>query len=200
MKNKVWIILAAVFAVVMILAAVLYPKLAEKYSADSSPDSANSAAAVQAADFTVFDGEMNAVKLSDHFGKPIVINFWASWCGPCKSELPGFQSLYEEYKDDVVFLMVNLTDGKRDTVSGIKEFVSDNGYSFPVYYDVEYDAADTYGIYSIPETVFIRADGSLYDIRIGSMSEDVLEDYIKRILEMNSLNFDLKSAVTVKGW
>lgn len=182
MKNKVWIMIAAAFAVIMILAAVLYPKLTEKYSDAGTPASTNSDAVVQAEDFTVYDADMNEVKLSDSFGKPIIVNFWASWCGPCKSELPAFDNLYGKYKDDVVFLMVNLTDGQRETVSSVKEFVSDSGYSFPVYYDVEYDAANTYGVHSIPETVFINADGSLYDIRVGAMNEAVLENYIEQMI------------------
>lgn len=125
---------------------------------------------------------MNKVKLSDYFSKPIIINFWASWCGPCKSELPAFNSLYEEYKDDVVFLMINLIDGQRDTVNSIKKFVYDNSYSFPVYYDIEYDTSNTYSVRSIPKTVFINTDGSLYDMRIGAMSEVVLENYIKQMI------------------
>ena len=182
MKNKTWLIVALVFAAVMLLAAVLYPKLTEKYSAGSTPDDTNSDTVIQADDFTVYDSEMNGVNLSDYFGKPIIINFWASWCGPCISELPSFNNLYKKYKDDVAFLMINLTDGQRDTVSSIKKFVSDNGYSFPVYYDLEYDASDTYGVYSIPETIFIHADGSLYDIRVGAMNEAVLENYIKQMI------------------
>ena len=182
MKNKVWIMIAAVFAAIMVLAAILYPKLTEKYSADSTPDNTNSGAVVQADDFTVYDADMNEVKLSDHFGKPIIVNFWASWCGPCKSELPAFDDLYGKYKDDVVFLMINLTDGQRETVSSVKEFVSHSGYSFPVYYDAEYDAAITYGVRSIPETVFINTDGSIYDIRVGAMNEVVLENYIKQMI------------------
>lgn len=182
MKNKTWFIVAFVFVAVMVLAVVLYPKLTEKYSADNTPGNTNSGAVVQVDDFTVYDSEMSKVKLSDYFGKPIIINFWASWCGPCKSELPAFNSLYEKYKDNVVFLMINLTDGQRDTESSIKEFISDNGYSFPVYYDIEYDASNTYGVRSIPETVFINADSSLYDIRIGAMSEVILENYIKQMI------------------
>lgn len=182
MKNKVWFIITVAFAAIMILAVVLYPKLAEKYSADSTINDTNSGTVIQADDFTVYDLEMNEVKLSDYFGKPIIINFWASWCGPCKSELPAFNNLYEKYKEDVVFLMINLTDGQKDTESSIKKFVSDNGYSFPVYYDIEYDASDTYGVRSIPETVFINAEGSLYDTRIGAMSEVVLENHIKQMI------------------
>jgi len=182
MKNKIWLMIACVFAAVMVSAAVLYPKLSEKYSADNTSNNTISDAVIQADDFTVYDSQMNEVKLSDCFGKPIVINFWASWCGPCKSELPAFNSLYEKYKDDVVFLMINLTDGQSDTESSIKQFVSDNGYSFPVYYDSEYDASNTYGVRSIPETVFIYADGSLYDTRVGAMNETDLENHIKQLI------------------
>ena len=71
---------------------------------------------------------------------------------------------------------------KRETVSSVKEFVSNSGYSFPVYYDAEYDAAITYGVRSIPETVFINTDGSIYDIRVGAMNEVVLENYIKQMI------------------
>ena len=78
--------------------------------------------------------------------------------------------------------MINLTDGQRETVESVKKYVSDSGYSFPVYYDTDYNASNTYGVYSIPETVFINADGSLYDIRIGAMNESVLEDYIKQMI------------------
>lgn len=78
--------------------------------------------------------------------------------------------------------MINLTDGQKDTESSIKKFVSDNGYSFPVYYDIEYNASNTYGVRSIPQTVLINADGSLYDTRVGAMSEVVLENYIKQMI------------------
>lgn len=182
MKNKVWIIIAVAFVAIMILAAVLYPKLSEKYSTDEKQNNASSENVVQADDFTVYDSEMNKVKLSDYFGKPIVINFWTSWCDPCKSELPAFDAMYEKYGDEVVFMMINLNDGYNETVNGVKEFVLDSGYSFPVYYDTKYDAANTYDIYSIPETVFINADGSIYYIQLGAMSEKLLENYIKQII------------------
>lgn len=190
MKNKVWIIIAVVFVAIMIMAAALYPKLSEKYfanetsdnSAEEKPNNTLSETVVQADDFTVYDSEMNEVKLSDNFGKPIVINFWASWCSPCKSELPAFDAMYEKYNDKVVFMMINLTDGYNETVNGVKEFVSDGGYSFPVYYDIKYEASNIYGIRSIPETIFINADGSLYETRIGAMSEKALENYIKQMI------------------
>lgn len=134
-----------------------------------------------AADFTVYDKNGNKVKLSQKFGKPIVVNFWASWCGPCKSELPAFDSLYAEYGNDITFMMVNVENGDDDTVNDVKSFVSQAGYSFPVYYDKDGSASNAYSISSIPMTVFIRSDGTVMDTRIGSMEEATLRSYLNKL-------------------
>ena len=135
-----------------------------------------------APDFTVLDANGKKIRLSDNFGKPIVINFWATWCPPCKRELPDFDKLCMEYGDKVVFMMVNLTDGRRDTVDGTKSFVSKNGYTFPVYFDTEYNGADAYNVSSIPQTTFIDANGNVYTTRIGAMNETVIRSYINALL------------------
>ena len=135
-----------------------------------------------APDFTVLDANGKRIHLSDNFGKPIVINFWATWCPPCKRELPDFDKLCKEYGDKVVFMMVNLTDGRRDTVDGTKSFVSKNGYTFPVYFDTEYNGADAYNVSSIPQTTFIDANGNVYTTRIGAMNEAALRSYITALL------------------
>ena len=136
---------------------------------------------IPAMDFTVYTQEKTAVKLSDFYGKPIVVNFWATWCGPCKSELPAFEALYNEYKDEVNFLMVNLTDGAQETIPGVTDFITKNSYTFPVYFDTEMDAAITYGVYSIPATLFIDADGNIVASQLGAMSENTLKNYIESI-------------------
>ncbi len=137
------------------------------------------------ADFAVFDTDMQEVRLSDFFGRPIVVNFWATWCPPCRSELPAFDAMYEKYGGDVVFLMVDLTDGVYDTADGVNSFIAECGYAFPVYYDIGSSAAVAYDITSIPQTLFITADGSLYYTKIGAMNEETLETYIKLIIANN---------------
>lgn len=124
---------------------------------------------VEAPDITVYDVEGNAYKLSSFFGKPIVLNFWASWCNPCKDEMPGFQKIYNEYEGDIQFLMVNLTDESRETVKKASEFIKDAGYTFPVYYDTDQDGLNTYGVFTIPATFFIDAKGHLITYGIGTL-------------------------------
>ncbi|MBR4078192.1 MAG: TlpA family protein disulfide reductase [Oscillospiraceae bacterium] len=136
-----------------------------------------------APDFTVTDGAGNEVKLSDFRGKGVVLNFWASWCGPCKMEMPDFEAKCKELEGDVVFMMVNATDGGRETVDTAKQFVADSGYSFPVYYDTEYSAIYAYGVNAFPTTFFIDAEGHLVAYGQGAMSGETLQTGIDMIFE-----------------
>lgn len=135
----------------------------------------------KAPDFTVYDEEGNAFKLSDFEGKPVVLNFWASWCGPCKSEMPDFEVAYKEYGEKIHFLIVNMTDGYQETVESAKEFIADSGYSFPVYFDTDLEAAKAYSVYSIPTTYFIDRDGYVIAQGRGALDAATLQkgiDYI----------------------
>lgn len=152
--------------------------------ADSATDNTGEGSdTIPAMDFTVYAQDGEPVNLSDFYGKPIVVNFWATWCGPCKSELPAFEKLYNEYGNEITFMMVNLTDGAQETVSGVSDFVTDNGFHFPVYFDTDVDAAMTYSVYSIPATLFIDADGNIVASQLGAMSEDMLRSYIKTLID-----------------
>ena len=134
-----------------------------------------------APDFTVYDIEGKAVKLSDFIGKPTVLNFWASWCGPCQSEMPDFEEKYRQLGDEINFVMVNLTDGSYETVSGASNFIKSKGYTFPVYYDTDESAANTYAVYSIPTTYFIDAEGNLIAKASGAINAATLQKGIDMI-------------------
>lgn len=134
-----------------------------------------------APDFTVYDIDGDAVSLSDFIGKPVIINFWASWCGPCKMEMPEFEEKYNELGNDIQFLMVNLTDGNRETRETAISYIEESGYTFPVYFDTDQDAAYTYGVYSIPSTYFIGADGSAVAMAHGAIDSSVLDRGISMI-------------------
>ncbi len=134
-----------------------------------------------APDFTVYDSDGKEVSLSDMKGKPVVVNFWASWCGPCKAELPDFDEVAKGFDGKVVFMMVNLTDGVTETEGEAKAFVKSMGYDFPVYYDKDQDAAYTYGISAIPLTCFIDKDGYLVAAVNRMMDKTELERRIATI-------------------
>ena len=148
--------------------------------AGESEDKAESALAP---DFTVYDLNGNPVKLSDYRGKPVVLNFWSSRCGPCQMEMPDFQEAYEDLGEEIHFLMVNVTDGSWDTVDSASAFIEENNYTFPVFYDSDISAASAYGVSSLPTTYFIDAEGNGVAYGMGAMDMDTLMSGIEMILE-----------------
>ncbi len=207
-KNLGLIALVLGFVILIVGAYVLYDKLAPENAPDqlitmesttepsserettepsmqtepsSQSDPTESSEMPLAPDFTVYDLEGNAVKLSDFFGKPIVLNFWASWCGPCCSEMPEFDAVSQELQGEVTFLMVNMTDGGQETVETASALIAQEGYQFPVYYDTDMDAATVYGVYSLPTTYFINADGVAIAQATGAIDRETLQRGIDMI-------------------
>ena len=123
-------------------------------------------------DFTVVDGNGKPVKLSDYVGKPIVLNFWASWCGPCKSEMPEFQQVFADMGEQVQFLMVNAT--ANDTMADAKAFINQYGYTFPVVFDTQGNAMHTFGVDAFPTTFFLDKTGTVAGYAVGMLSKETL--------------------------
>ena len=140
---------------------------------------------VAAPDFTVLDSEGNTVRLSDFLGTPVILNFWASWCGPCKSEMPDFDAAFQQYGDEIQFLMVNLTDGSQETVESAKAFIADAGYSFPLFFDTESSAAMASGVTAVPATYFVNGEGNLVAYGLGPLNLEALETGIGMVTEAN---------------
>ena len=132
--------------------------------------------------FTVYDKDKQPVTLSSFVGKPIILNFWASWCGPCQSEMPDFEEIYSKYNGQIDFLLINLTDGDRETLDTASDYIKKQQFHFPVYYDLDMTASSTYFVSSIPQTFFINADGQIVSYAKGAMTKSAMEDQIKRIL------------------
>lgn len=205
MKNKkTLLILILVFVLLLGGAYVLYDRLGETASPDQlavqpprtespeptqstapqteAPEPSPSAASQSpsAPDFTVYDAEGNEVRLYGYIGKPIVLNFWASWCGPCQMEMPDFQEKYLELGEEVQFLMINMTGG-RETLDSAREFIQEKGYTFPVLYDLDGEAAMMYGAYSLPTTYFIDAEGHAIARAVGAIDAATLQQGIDMI-------------------
>ncbi|MBE6861934.1 MAG: TlpA family protein disulfide reductase [Ruminococcus sp.] len=192
MKKALKLILPILGFVLLIAGAyVLYNHLSSENSADrviirkeSEKEKESSEGEKTAApDFTVYDDDGKAYKLSDFIGKPTIVNFWASWCGPCKMEMPDFEEKYLELGSELNFLMVNMTDGSRETVSIASNFIDEQGYTFPVYYDTQSSAAITYSVYSLPTTYFIDADGYIIAQASGAIDAETLQKGIDMIKE-----------------
>ena len=187
MQNKKGVIVLIAGLVILLLgASALYTQLRKNLTPPEQLAVQTTDATQpldKAVDFKVYDANGKPVKLSDYFGKPIVLNFWASWCGPCQSEMPDFQKAYQELGDSVQFLMVNMTDGQRETVEKAGEFISGKGYTFPVLYDTDSHAALVYGVYSLPTTIFIDAQGNLIAQATGALDAANLQKGIDMILQ-----------------
>lgn len=135
-----------------------------------------------APDFTLEDTSGNAVLLSTLRGQVVLINFWASWCAPCKAEMPGMQNVYEEYQDQgFTILAVNVT--KQDQKSSVEAFISKLAISFPVLYDTEGRVADLYRNQALPTSFFIDSDGIIRDVVIGGpMAETLIRTRVEKYL------------------
>lgn len=101
-------------------------------------------------------------------GKPLVVNFWATWCSYCMDEMPEFQRIVAEYGDRVSFAFIDQTDGKRETVEGVRAFVDENGMQdLPIYYDPVDDSMSVFGVASIPVTIVFDSEGRIVEYRDG---------------------------------
>ncbi len=131
----------------------------------------------QATDFTLTSLEGDQVSLSDYFGTPIMINFWATWCPPCKAEMPIIQGLLEENQSEFVVLAVNV--GEKEGV--VREFAEENDFDFVFLPDPANSTAFTYGVSGYPTSVFIDENGLLQAVHIGELNEELLSAYLQEI-------------------
>ena len=197
MKQYRWMVLGVILLLVLGGAGVAYRNLSRTYTESQKVEnSAVSDAGLaeteegelteqeSAADFSMYDRDGNEVHLSEYIGRPVVVNFWASWCPPCKQEMPAFQKMWETYGEEVTFLMVNETDGERETMETAQAYVEENGYEMDFFFDLDQDAAYTYYLMYLPRTLFIDAQGNLVYDQVGQLTESELENRIEDLLSV----------------
>jgi thiol-disulfide isomerase/thioredoxin len=117
------------------------------------------------------------VSLAAYRGRPVVVNFFASWCVPCRAEMPALQAVSGQLKDKVVFLGVNHNDDRK----GGLQLMADTGVQYPTGYDPDGRVAATYGLLGMPSTLFISPDGRLLETHAGQLTRDQLEETINRL-------------------
>lgn len=166
----------------------------EKESEDASEDKEENKeeeskeTVVPAIDFTLKDQFGNEHTLSDYKGKTVFLNFWATWCGPCRSEMPDIQKLYETYETEgdnaVIILGVAAPGlGQEKDEAGIKAFLDENGYTYPTLMDTTGDLFSEYGISSFPTTFMIDREGNVFGYVSGALNEDMIKNIIEQTLE-----------------
>ena len=192
MQKKKLLLGCLALVLVLVVAGVLYRNLSGIVDSDNlgaqtpqneNQQQGNENTPILAPNFTVLDANGKEVKLSDFRGKPVVVNFWATWCGYCVKEMPAFEEVYQQLGSDIHFLMINVTDGVQETVDKASAFITDSGYTFPVYYDTQYSATRTYGAYSLPMTFFFDAEGYAIAQARGAIDKETLLRGIEMITE-----------------
>lgn len=176
MKRNIWVLIA----VVALVGFAVYQNFVREDAQASAPREAAPKRNYMAPGFKLSSLDGNVYEAGGAREKPLLINFWASWCGPCELEAPDLKQLYDKYKNDIDFYAVNMTVG--DRMDNIKSFVKHFDYKFPVLLDTEGKVGDLYRVNGIPITFLIDKDGVIQDI-FGVMHPVELEKRIKRLIE-----------------
>lgn len=138
---------------------------------------AKASAAELAPDFSYKElGSGKTMRLSDLKGKPVFINFWATWCPPCVGELPHIEKKYAEYKDRMHFVILSVDDNEQEPA----RFIQSKGYTFPAAYGDHQALGRAYGIDAIPASYIISADGRIVASTVGSMNEASLDAFLQK--------------------
>lgn len=119
------------------------------------------------------------ISLANYQGKPIFINFWASWCPPCQAETPDLVKAYAKYGDKVQFIGVNLT--AQDSLADVTAFIKKYDIKYPVAMDIKGSVAQQYQVLAIPTSIFVNRQGIIIERYVGAIPPQILERYLQRI-------------------
>ncbi|EJQ46349.1 hypothetical protein IEE_01848 [Bacillus cereus BAG5X1-1] len=135
-----------------------------------------------APDFELTKLDGTNVKLSDLKGKKVILNFWATWCGPCQKEMPDMETFYKEHKENVEILAINYTPSEKGGgEEKVSNFAKEKGITFPILLDKNIDVTTAYKVITIPTSYFIDTKGVIQDKFIGPMTQKEMEKRIEKL-------------------
>jgi thiol-disulfide isomerase/thioredoxin len=140
-----------------------------------------SALGEKAVDFQLDSMGENQVRLSDSLGKPLIINFWTTWCPPCKKEMPEIQRFYEDYKNEVDVFAMNITSNEVN-ISDVEKYVTTGGFTFPILFDTD-GIFRFYEVLNMPTTFFIDEDGVIVGRHTGELDYEKLVEAKEKLFD-----------------
>jgi cytochrome c biogenesis protein CcmG/thiol:disulfide interchange protein DsbE len=171
------------YAIVLTLGLVWIYLSADKNAASLTGTTAAPQVGFLAPDFSLPTASGETIRLSDLRGKAVLVNLWATWCPPCRAEMPAIEKVYNEYKEEgLVVLAVNMT--YQDTASAVMPFAQEHGLTFPILLDESAIVGRAYQLRSLPSSFFITREGIVNEVVIGGpMSEALLRTRVEEILK-----------------
>ncbi|MDI9590721.1 MAG: TlpA disulfide reductase family protein [Acidobacteriota bacterium] len=169
LRGALWAALALVVAIAAARVGQAALSARQQATPDAPAEGGGDATLLDGYDATVLTASGDPVLLSEIAdGRPLVINFWATWCPYCVDELPDFQDIYATYGDRVSFAFVDVADGRRETVDAAVSWVAEQGFDdLPVFFDTSLEASGRFGARSLPTTVIVAADGTIQTVTTG---------------------------------
>ena len=182
-KQKIAIVSVLVLLVVSIVSGLVQPYLQNKNASTIGPGRLQQDELIAVPDFRFTDSDGNTVHFDDFKGKPIVMNFWGTWCPYCVQEMPDFNKLAGEYGDKVIFLFLDVPNSADETVEKVEQFLSDNNLTnITSHYDSFAEGCYMFGLSSFPTTIYVDKDGYLYDAAIGKTNYDAVKEIIETMI------------------
>ncbi len=180
-KYSIVVLLLAMAGWAIINNTVLKEKSAKAPAKSKSDAPIGLEVSYAAPHFTLQQLDGSKVHLSDFKGKTVMLNFWATWCPPCRAEMPEMEQFYKDMKDqDVEIIAVNLTESE-SSIENVKTFKAEQGLSFPILLDEKGTAGSRYEIVSVPTTYFLDENGVIHFKHVGPMSYETMKDYMEKM-------------------